>query len=114
VDFLASEVKRVQSYRKKGKPKSSGQNKKPVNSNRSPIRDCESSQDKLAIRLTELQDAICQERMIIAGLVAHFLGVDFPELVDILTPFLEKCQKQGEDIYRLFPVEDLINANGWP
>ena len=114
MDFLASEVKRVQSYRKKGKTKSSGQNKKTVNSTCSPRRDCESSQNKLAIRLTELQEVICQERMIITGLVAHFLGVNFSELVDILVPFLEKCQKQGEDIYRLYPVKDLINVNGWP
>ena len=114
MDFLANEVKRVQNYRRRGKNKSFGQSKKTVDSRRSPRSDSESSEHNLAIGLTELQEALYQERMIIAGLVAHFLGCDFAELVDTLAPFLERCQQQGEDIYRLSPVKDLINVSGWP
>ena len=114
VEFLANEVKRVQNYRRKGKKKSSSQSKETVDSRRSPRIDSESSEHKLAIRLMELQEALYQGRMIISGLVAHFLGTDFPELVDTLIPFLERCQKQGQDIYRLSPAKDLINVSGWP
>jgi len=50
--------------------------------------------------------------MIITGLVAHLLGSDLPELLDTVTPFLQRCRQQGQDIYRLSPVTDLINGIG--
>jgi len=70
------------------------------------------SEEKLAIHLIELRGSLYQQQMIITGLVAHLLGSDLPELVDAVTPFLQRCRQQGQDIYRLSPVNDLINASG--
>jgi hypothetical protein len=57
----------------------------------------------------ELRGTLHQQQMIITGMVAHMLGNDFPELLDTITPFLQRCWQQGQDIYRLSPENVLMN-----
>jgi len=83
---------------------------KAVTSPTSPQNQPRLSEQKLAIHLVELQATLYQQQMIITGLVAHLLGSDLPELLDAVTPFLQRCWQQGQDIYRLSPAIGLINV----
>jgi len=111
-EYLIQEVKRVQKFRRKPQGKSPRQSKKSVASSGSRQNQAELSEKKLAIHLLELRGCLYQQQMIITGLVAHLLGSDLPELLDTVTPFLQRCRQQGQDIYRLSPVTDLINGIG--